>query len=162
MAKLPGGVCLAMQQMRFRTFRHSPIGFGLMAKRPIPDDVVDDWLEPVLTQRAIRRDVAKYIRSVRPSRLALIEATERIHSFDGPTLVVWATEDQVMPLAEGRKLAQALRTSQLIEIEDSYTLIALDQPIRLVGEIRRIFSETNASPDPNATLSNRSEQALCS
>jgi hypothetical protein len=85
-AKLPGGVNFAMQQMRFRAFRHGPIGFGRMTKRPIPDDVIDDWLKPVLAQRAIRRDAAKYIRSIRPSRRALKEATERMHFFDLPAL----------------------------------------------------------------------------
>ena len=142
-AKLPGGVNFAMQQMRFEAFRHGPIGFGRMTKRPIPDDVVDDWLKPVQTQRAIRRDAAKYIRSIRTSRHALKEATERMHSFDRPSLVVWATEDRVMPLAEGKRLAQALGTGRFVEIEDSYTLIALDQPERLAGEIRRFVAETS-------------------
>jgi pimeloyl-ACP methyl ester carboxylesterase len=147
-AKLPGGVNIAMQQMRFRAFRHSPIGFGRMAKRPIPEDVVKDWLAPVLTQRAIRRDATKYLRSVRSSRSALKEATERLHTFDRPTLVVWATEDRVMPLDQGKKLAESLRSSRFVEIADSYTLIALDQPRLLAGEIRRFISETATSTNP--------------
>jgi pimeloyl-ACP methyl ester carboxylesterase len=149
-AKLPGGVNIAMQQMRFRAFRHGPIGFGRMTKRPIPDDMVDDWLKPVLGQRAIRRDAAKYIRSIRPSRRALKEATERMHSFDRPALVVWATEDRVMPLVEGKKLAQALRTSRFVEIEDSYTLIALDQPRRLADEVRHFVAETSSLTSPHS------------
>ena len=149
-AKLPGGVNIAMQQMRFRAFRRSPIGFGRMAKRPIPDGVMDDWLKPILTQRAIRCDAAKYLRSVRPSRRALKAATELMHSFDGPTLVVWSTEDRVMPLAEGKKLAQALRTSRFVEIGDCYTLIALDQPQLLADEIRHFVTEAGTLTSPHS------------
>jgi pimeloyl-ACP methyl ester carboxylesterase len=64
--------------------------------------------------------------------------------------VVWATEDRVMPLAEGEKLARALGTTQLVEIPDSYTLIALDQPKRLAGEIRRFFAETRTATSPHS------------
>jgi pimeloyl-ACP methyl ester carboxylesterase len=140
-AKVPGGVNLAVQQMRFRAFRRSPIGFGRMAKRPIPDELIDQWIAPALADRAIRRDLAKYLRSVRASHRALGQAYERLGSFPLLMLVIWAREDQVMPIASGRKLAGAFSCGRFIDIEDSYTLIPLDQPTRLAAEIRAFIGE---------------------
>ncbi|MFZ0185532.1 MAG: alpha/beta hydrolase, partial [Streptosporangiaceae bacterium] len=54
-----------------------------------------------------------------------------------PALVVWASEDRVMPREHGARLAALLPVGQLVEVEDSYTLIPLDQPARLaeiIGE----------------------------
>lgn len=132
-AKLPGGIFLTMQQLRLHWFRRSPLGFGLMAKRPIPHDELDRWLEPLLTQREIRRDLRKYAGNL--DRSVLTDAAEGLRGWDRPALVVWAAEDRVMPLRHGRALAELLPQGRLVEIEDSYTLIPLDQPQALAREI---------------------------
>jgi pimeloyl-ACP methyl ester carboxylesterase len=41
-----------------------------------------------------------------------------------------------MPPAHGRRLAELLPQGRLVEIDDSYTLIGLDQPSRLAEAIR--------------------------
>lgn len=135
-AKLPGGVSLAMQPLRLRALRRAPFTFGWMSKRPIPDDVMDGWLRPLLSRRAIRRDLTKYLRSGKVSRQALRDANSNLRSFDRPVLVMWASEDRVMPLATGRHLAGLFPRARLVEIGDSYTLIPADQPERLAREIR--------------------------
>jgi pimeloyl-ACP methyl ester carboxylesterase len=63
-------------------------------------------------------------------------AAERLAGIDRPALVVWASEDRVMPPGHGRRLAGLLPQGRLVEIEDSYTLIPLDQPARLAEVIR--------------------------
>jgi pimeloyl-ACP methyl ester carboxylesterase len=151
-ARIPGGVYLAIQQMRFRAFRRSPFGFGRMAKRPISDELVDQWIAPALADRAVRRDLAKYLRSVRDSRHDLEQAFEGLGSFSGPALVIWATEDRVMPIASGRTLAGAFSAGRFIDIDDSYTLIPLDQPRRLATEIRAFIGETITSATPSGML----------
>lgn len=135
-AKLPGGVNVAMQQLRLRALRRAPFTFGRMSQRPIPDDVMDDWLRPLQTRRAIRRDLTKYLRSGKVSHQALRDATRDLRSFDRPVLVVWASEDRVMPLETGRHLAGLFPRARLVEIGDSYTLIPADQPEQLAREIR--------------------------
>src|SRR3954467_9486463 len=62
-ARVPGGLNALVQPMRVRALRRLPMALGWMAKRPIPDEVVDGWLRPLLTRREIRRDVLRYIRS---------------------------------------------------------------------------------------------------
>jgi pimeloyl-ACP methyl ester carboxylesterase len=132
-AKVPGGLYLAIQQLRLHWFRRSPLGFGRMAKRPIPHDVLDRWLEPLWTQREIRRDLAKYVGHL--DRRVLLDAAEGLRGFDRPALVVWASEDRVMPPEHGRRLAELLPQGRLVELGDCFTLIPLDRPAALAEQI---------------------------
>ena len=142
-ARIPGGIFLAMQPMRLRRLRRSPLGFGWMAKRPIPDEDVDRWVEPLLTQREIRRDLSKYVTKL--DRGVLVRAADGLRDFERPALVVWASEDRVMPPEHGRRLAELLPQGQLVEIDDSYTLIPLDQPQALAREITDFIDRTPLS-----------------
>jgi pimeloyl-ACP methyl ester carboxylesterase len=139
-AKVPGGLNALVQPLRFRPVRRLPVAFGWMSKRPIPAEVVDGWLRPLLTQRAIRRDLAKYIRTTDGN--TLVEAAEAFRAFDRPALVAWAAEDRIMPVEHGRRLAELLPQGRLVEIADSYTLIPEDQPVELAAAIRRFVRET--------------------
>ncbi|HZA83138.1 MAG TPA: alpha/beta hydrolase [Actinomycetes bacterium] len=134
-ARLPGGLAAVLKPLRFKALRRLPMTFGLMSKRPIPDELVDQWLEPALTNPAIRRDLRKYAGDTRHGRRQLIKANSRLADFGKPVLVVWAAEDKVMPLAAGRRLAAAFPDSRFIEIPDSRTLIPIDQPRALADAI---------------------------
>ncbi len=141
-ARIPGGLNAAFQPMRLRALRRLPMALGRMTKRPIPHEVTDAWFRPLMTQRAIRRDLAKYARAA--DRRDMIAATERLRSFDRPVLVVWAAEDRVMPPEHGRRLARLLPDARLVEIADSATLIPEDQPGELSRAIREFIRETGA------------------
>jgi pimeloyl-ACP methyl ester carboxylesterase len=119
-----------------------PMTFGLMSKRPIPDALVDQWLEPALTHAAIRRDLRKYAGDTRQGRRQLVKANPRLADFGKLVLVAWAAEDKVVPAAAGRRLAAAFPDSRFIEIPDSQTLIPIDQPRALVGAIATFISNT--------------------
>jgi pimeloyl-ACP methyl ester carboxylesterase len=62
--------------------------------------------------------------------------------FKHPALVVWASEDRVMPPEHGARLAALVPEGRLVEVEDSYTLIPLDQPARLAEIIAAFTSAT--------------------
>jgi pimeloyl-ACP methyl ester carboxylesterase len=140
--RLPGGIRFAMNQLRLRPLRRLPMTFGWMAKRPIPDEIMDAWLEPVLGQADVRRDLRKYVVSAKEGKRQLAAATQRLRAFDRPALVAWASEDRVMPPEHGRRLAELLPQGRLVEIADSYTLIPLDQPVELAGAIRTFVRES--------------------
>ena len=140
-AQVPGGINAALQPLRLRPLRRLPITFGWMSKRPVPNEVMDAWLRPALTQRKIRRDLRKYARGARRAKRDLLAASERLSTFDRPALVVWASEDRVMPPEHGRRLADLLPRGQFVEISDSYTLIPEDQPATLAGHIREFLSK---------------------
>jgi pimeloyl-ACP methyl ester carboxylesterase len=141
--KLPGGVGAMVNSLRLRPLRRLPVAYGWMSKR-VTQERLDEWLEPLTTQPAIRRDLRKFIRSDGPARVP--DATERLRGFDRPALVVWATEDRVMPPEHGRRLADLLPQGRLVEVDDSYTLIPIDQPTALAGAIRDFVRETAGVP----------------
>lgn len=124
---------LFMQQLRFPPLRRLPITFGWLTKRG--DATAARWLQPLLKQSGVRRDAVRVLRSIAAQPSLLLEAAEQLPSFDRPALVVWASEDRVMPLDHGRRLAALLPHAHLVEVPDSYTLIPLDQPARLAQAI---------------------------
>jgi pimeloyl-ACP methyl ester carboxylesterase len=132
--KLPPALFgLFMQQMRVRPLRRLPLAFGWLTKRG--DAATARMLGPVLTQREIRRDATRVLRAIAADRDLLSKTAERLTSFDRPALVVWAAEDRVMPPEHGRRLAELLPQGRLVEIDDCFTLIPLDQPTLLAGAI---------------------------
>jgi pimeloyl-ACP methyl ester carboxylesterase len=139
--RMPGGINVAVQSMRLRPVRRLPMTLGWMSKR-VPHDVVDAWLRPAQTQRAIRRDLAKYCRT-RFANGELREWAERQRRFDRPVLVAWAAEDRVMPPEHGHRLAELFPDARLVEIPDSYTFIPEDNPAALTKAIRE-FMGTSA------------------
>ena len=136
--KLPPGLFgLFMQQMRLRTLRRLPIAFGWLTKRG--DAATARWMTPVMTQPEIRRDAVRVLRAAFADKRLMLRAAECLRGFTRPALVVWATRDRVMPPEHGRRLAEVLPHGRLVEVDDSYTLIPLDQPTRLAKLIREFI-----------------------
>jgi pimeloyl-ACP methyl ester carboxylesterase len=144
-ARVPGGVSFLVNNLRLRPLRRLPIAFGWMSRRPVPAEVADDWLEPLFRQRAIRRDLVRYLRAAK--KKDLLALVEPLRSFDRPTLVVWAADDRVMPPEHGQRFADLIPGARLVTVPDSYTLIPEDQPAVLAGHIRDFLA---AQPEPRA------------
>lgn len=138
-AKIPGGLDLALVPFRFDRLRRLPMTYGLLSKRRVPREVMDRWFAPV-KRRDIRRDLRKYIRSAPEGRRELLAADAALRAFSRPVLIAWAGEDRMMPWAHADRLAALLSDSRLVEIADSYTLIPEDQPERLAREIRELMT----------------------
>ncbi|WP_406236824.1 alpha/beta fold hydrolase [Nocardia sp. NBC_01009] len=124
---IPGGVALALRQLRIRFLRNSPLLMGMMAREPLPDDLVREWTEPALHDKAIRRDLIKYAKSDFRGP-ELIANTEALQHFSGDALVLWSSAGKVMPRDHGRRLAELLPKGRLVEIDDAYVLSMLDRP----------------------------------
>ena len=139
--KLPPAMFgLFMQQMRLRMVRRLPIAFGWLTKRG--DAATARWMKPVMKQPEIRRDIVRTLRAAAADTQFLVRAAEALPDFKEPALLVWASEDRVMPPEHGRRLAELLPQGQLAEVKDSYTLIPLDQPARLAQLIREFTHAT--------------------
>ena len=82
----------------------------------------------VSTWPEIRRDTVRTLRVAAADTRFLLEAAERLPGFNHPALIIWASEDRVTPAEHGRRPAKLLPHGQLVEVENSYTLIPLDQP----------------------------------
>jgi pimeloyl-ACP methyl ester carboxylesterase len=134
---------LFMQQMRLRPLRRLPIAFGWLTKRG--DAATARWMQPVLHQRDIRRDTVRMLRALAADKHILLDTATRLATCDQPALVVWASEDRVMPVDHGRRLAELLSHARLVELPDSYTLIPLDQPAPLAQLIRDFVTSSHES-----------------
>jgi pimeloyl-ACP methyl ester carboxylesterase len=133
-ARLPGGLRTLMQPMRAAPMRRTPIAFGWLAKKRIPDDISAGWAKPVLANEGARRDVVKVLKGIDPRYT--LEAAEHLGDFDRPVLIVWATEKAFFPLDHAERLTRDFPNAQLEKVEDSYTFVMEDQPERLLGLIR--------------------------
>jgi pimeloyl-ACP methyl ester carboxylesterase len=147
--KLPAPLFgLLMQQMRLRSLRRTPIAFGWLTIKG--DAITRRWIDPILSQPEIRRDTVRVLREVAADRDLMLRVAEGLAGAELPALVVWARHDRVMPPEHGHRLAELLSHGRLVEIDDSYSLIPLDQPTMLARFLRSFIGDadtTGASGD---------------
>ncbi|WP_212732663.1 alpha/beta fold hydrolase [Streptomyces oceani] len=127
---LPGFPFLIAQTLKVRPIHRLPLVFGLLSKRPIPDQVMDSYLTPMRRSREVRRDLGKILKGV--SSQHTLAAAERFPEVDVPVLLPWATEDRLFPLELAEELVRRFPQASLKPIEDSYTFVSEDHPERLV------------------------------
>lgn len=135
---------MAARMLRNPLARRLPMTMGWMVKRMPADEVFRRWTEPVLTNPAICHDLVNYVGHA--NRADMVAYTDRLAEFDKPALVVWASEDRVMPREHGPRLAELMPDARLEWVDDSYVLMALDQPHRLAGLIREFVTEPRRAP----------------
>lgn len=139
-ASLPGGTFLTAQLLRPRWIRHLPLTFGNMTKKRVSNDRFMSWIHPLRHDRKIRRDLDKYLRNV-PKKGQLLAWAEQQRSFQGRVLIVWARDDKLMPPAHAERLAQHYENAELIWVDDSRTLVPIDQPQLLTNHFRTFLAE---------------------
>ncbi|MFD6914687.1 alpha/beta fold hydrolase [Streptomyces virginiae] len=142
--RIPGGLFLLLQSFRVPFLVRMGSSLGGMAKRPIPYALVRRWYRPLLTRRAIRRDLAAFCRSTRKD--TYLRAAENLARFDRPALVAWGAEDRMMPPATGLRLAELLPRGRYVEIPEAGTLVQWDNPEALCAELRRFIEENAPAP----------------
>lgn len=121
-----------LQPMRWRAFRHSPLGLGLLANELDPEQT-RAWIEPSLANPAIRRDAVAFLRAAEPEDL--LDVSTRLDRFTGPVTIVWGTADRAFTTGLGRRLQHAFRDARFVEVPNARTLVALDDPGRLADAI---------------------------
>ena len=118
-------VSMAMRQLKIGWLRRQWLIFGQMAKKLVPQDIVDEWMAAGLADRRIRQDLVKYCRT-KFDKADLIRATSRLADFDGDVLVLWS-RNPVMPDDHATRLAE-LTGGTLRYVDDANVLVMLDQP----------------------------------
>jgi pimeloyl-ACP methyl ester carboxylesterase len=123
---------LNLLPMRSRVFRHSPLGFGLLANE-LDAELTRSWIEPALTQRGVRDDAVRFLRAAEPRDL--LDVSSRLKDFQGPVRIVWGTADRAFKPSLGRRLHKAFRDAEFIEVPDARTFVQLDAPEKLTDQI---------------------------
>jgi pimeloyl-ACP methyl ester carboxylesterase len=143
--RMPGGLRLAARQLRVGWLRRLPLLFGQMVRRPVPDELIRRWTEPLLGDSGVHRDLVAYCRT-RFDAAALIRDTEALDRFAGPVLVLWSPDNRVMPPAHGRRLAALIPDAQYAEVPGAYVLSMLDVPETVARRLSEFLTSTKPSP----------------
>ncbi|MGZ4200941.1 MAG: alpha/beta fold hydrolase [Thermoleophilaceae bacterium] len=140
LSRIPGALTVALQPLKVKRIRQSPLGFSGVSKRGIPDELMVEGLKPYFGDKAIRRDMEKFVRAV--SNKDTLAAAERLRDFDRPALLAWAPEDKFFPVSLAERLIERLPQGRLELIEDSWTFVPFDQPERLTELVREFILST--------------------
>jgi pimeloyl-ACP methyl ester carboxylesterase len=135
-AKLPGGIELFLAPLRIGAIARRV--FRFFAKTQVPGELISSWLSPSLHNSAIRRDLRKFTAGMH--KRYTLEAAEKLGSFDRPLLLAWAPGDRYFPIKYAERLAASTPNTHVVEIPDSKTFVALDQPHRLAEVIAEFAS----------------------
>ncbi|OHU62809.1 alpha/beta fold hydrolase [Mycobacteroides chelonae] len=104
-----------------------------LAKHSIPEDVLGEWVRPLLQNKTVRRDVRAFLRGI--DYHDTLAAAETLRTFDKPVLLLWPRKLPFFPFAHAQRWVQLLPDARLVEVPDSYTFVSEDQPELMVKEI---------------------------
>jgi pimeloyl-ACP methyl ester carboxylesterase len=142
--RVPGGLQLAVRQLRIGWLRRLPPLYGQMARRPVPDELMRSWTDPILSDPGVRRDLLAYCRGTF-DKAALIRDTEELRRFAGDALVLWSPDNKVMPPEHGSRLAGLMPRARYAEIPGAYVLSMLDDPEAVALEIGEFLTVTRSA-----------------
>lgn len=126
-----------------RPMRRAPGGLGWLSKKPIPDALLDDWIDTLFGDRAALHDLAGFTVPIKPQMT--LDAAEQLRSFPRPALMAWSTEDRFFPYAHAERLAALMPQGRVVPIEDSYTFSPIDQPDATAEAIVSFLRDTEGA-----------------
>jgi pimeloyl-ACP methyl ester carboxylesterase len=138
--KMPAVLAPSMKLMKFKTIRHSPVGFGLLAD-DLPADLTERWVTPARESAQIRRDLIRLLATISPSELN--EVTGRLGAFDKPVSLVWGAADKCFTPDLGRRLTAQFPDARFTAVPGARTFVSLDDPGTVVDEIARISARSH-------------------
>jgi pimeloyl-ACP methyl ester carboxylesterase len=142
-AKIPGVIRPLLAPMRFTLLQRLPLGFGLVTKHELPQEIAQSYLGPARRDAAIRDDLRRFAAGV--DNRCTVAAAEHFGTVDVPVLVVWSTEDKLFPMALAERLVADLPRASLRTLDNSYTFIPEDRP-ELLTELIVEFTRLHAAP----------------
>jgi pimeloyl-ACP methyl ester carboxylesterase len=137
----PGLVACLLPGLRSARVRTGKLGFGPLTSAPLDAELTRGWIEPLATA-AIRRDLAKFARGVRPG--VLVDAASRFGQFGGPVRILWGDDDAYFGNELGRRLSEAFPHANLATVPGGRTFLPLEHPDAVAAEIIAAISDTAA------------------
>lgn len=131
LAKLPG--MMSVIAAPFRIGAVARAAFKPFARKPIPPQLIESWMEPGFRSPDIRHDLKKVTTGM--NKRYTLEAAEKLRGADLPILLTWAPGDRFFPLRYAERLAGETPNARIVQIPDSRTFVPFDQPQRLADEI---------------------------
>jgi pimeloyl-ACP methyl ester carboxylesterase len=139
LAHVPGAYWAIARALRSARVRRSPLGFGMLTRRALPDELTAAWSAP-LAEGPIRADVVATLKAI--DKRDTLAAARALHERPLPTLLAWAPEDLTFPVRFAERLAATIPGARLELIPDSRAFVPYDQPRRLAELITEFTRQT--------------------
>ena len=142
-ARLPGVPAL-MGKLLYRSARLRRLerAYGGLTRTPLPDTLTRDWMRPMATSRAVRRDLRAFVRGVSPA--LTMAAARTLAARPIPMLLVWAADDRHFTPELGERLAAAIPGARRVVLADAGAFLPEDQPQRLAWHIAEVAAPQSA------------------
>jgi pimeloyl-ACP methyl ester carboxylesterase len=131
LARLPGAMSALLAPARAGAVARAL--FKPFARTPIPADLVESWVDPVLHDPAVRRDAKEF--TIGMNKRYTLEADEKLRGSELPILLAWAPGDRFFPISYAERLASEAGNAKLVRVPDAGTFVPLDQPQLLADEL---------------------------
>jgi pimeloyl-ACP methyl ester carboxylesterase len=132
----PPAIWLVEKALRPRWARRA--GFKPLARTLKDPAIFESYLGPA-SDRAIRRDMARFLRAMR-ARYA-VQAAEKLPHLKIPALIVWADGAPFFPNKHAERLAELIPDARIEYIDDSLAFVSEDQPERTADTIAAFLAE---------------------
>ena len=136
----PGVVAGLVPALRAKAVRHGPLAYGMLTRQRLDPALTRAWVEP-LADRAIRRDLAKLGRGIKPG--LLLTAASRFGQFGRPVRVLWGDGDAFFGLPLGQRLSEAFPRASLTTVPRGRTFLSLDHPGEVAAAVTGVRQDTH-------------------
>lgn len=137
LASLPGAGLVQSKAIGFKPLQRLRITYGGATKRPIPADIMAEYLRPLRSDPLVQKDFRRFLHGLSPAYLA--KYSPLLAGYDRPALVVWPREERYFPAEGASRLAQTLPQATLEFVDDSYAWVPEDNPAPLVALLREFL-----------------------
>jgi pimeloyl-ACP methyl ester carboxylesterase len=152
LAYVPGAYAAMARTMRSARLRRSPLAFGMLSHRPLPDELTRSWVAP-LEDPPIRADVLATLKAI--DKRDTLAAAARLHEHPLPTLLAWGRDDVAFKLRYAERLAEMIPGARLEPIAGSRTFVSEDQPERLAELIADFLAQRRREAPQSAGAPSR-------
>jgi pimeloyl-ACP methyl ester carboxylesterase len=133
-AQIPGVLAvLGKSMLAVPALQRLPISYGAVSKRPIPADVLREWILPGARNPLVRRDLKKVIAGISPK--VTLEIAKELPRFQKPVLLAWSPEDRFFPMSLAERLAATFPDARIQPIADSFVFAQEDNPEAVASAI---------------------------
>jgi pimeloyl-ACP methyl ester carboxylesterase len=136
----PARLRAMMTAVRPAALRHSVFGFGGLARDPLDPALTRRWITPLLTDAAVRRNTAEFLRHMDPKDLH--DVSSRLGRFPKQVRLVWGAADPFFKIDLARRLRDVFTNATLVEVASARTFLPLDEPELVADEIRAAYALT--------------------
>jgi pimeloyl-ACP methyl ester carboxylesterase len=119
--------------MKNRKLRESPLALGWLTKAGVSNEIAAAWGEPIMRDRAVRRDAARVLRGINTRHT--MRAAKSLPDVSVPVMLVWGEIDKAFPTKLAHRLADLIPNCRLETVPDAACFVSLDNPDALVSLI---------------------------